>query len=227
MKKIRGELSPTAKDTTLEDATFRLPDGREKAVPIVHRPDAVVVVPVRLGGDGGRLQVLLVRQPRPAVDEDALIELVAGKIEPGDDALTTARRELAEEAGLEGLQWRLLSESLVPASGYSDERVHVYTVMGLSTVASREDDAHITREWVALDHALRMVRDGEIREMKARDALRTVGERFDPLVAAFGGVTRADDLATAAGEALAAYRRECAAGEMSAPAGGEYASAPE
>lgn len=175
MEKLRGEPSPTAPDTRLEHATFRLADGREKPVAIVHRPDAVVVVPLRRDADG-QIEVLLIAQERPAVGEEALVEVIAGKMEPGEDAVTTAKRETREEAGLRGSHWRLLCECLVPASGYSNELIHTYAVFGLTTVPCRKEDANIKRRWVLLEEALRMVHDGEIRAITARDALRTVAE---------------------------------------------------
>jgi ADP-ribose pyrophosphatase len=142
----------------------------------VHRPSAVVVAPLRRREDG-KVKVLLVSQERPAVGEEDLVELVAGKIDPGEDPLTTAKRETQEEAGLQGDHWHLLSDALVPASGYCDELIYIYAAFGLTTGSGREEDAHIKGKWVLLDEALRMVRDNEIREIKARDALRTVAER--------------------------------------------------
>ena len=167
MQKLRGHVTGEAKDTSLEDATFRLPDGREKRVAIVHRPAAVAIVPVRTRTGTVEPEVLLVRQPRPAVDEPALVEIVAGKIDGDDDPLTTAKRELAEEAGLQADIWTPLAGDVLPAPGFLREPIHFFAARALTTASSREEDSHIIGEWVLLRDAVTMVLCGEIRDMKA------------------------------------------------------------
>jgi ADP-ribose pyrophosphatase len=67
---------------------------------IVEHPGAVVIVAVDEDG-----RVALVRQLREATRKQ-LLELPAGTLEPGEEPLTTAQRELAEETGLTGGEWR-------------------------------------------------------------------------------------------------------------------------
>jgi 8-oxo-dGTP pyrophosphatase MutT (NUDIX family) len=191
MQQIRGELSPTASDTTtLMDATFVLPDGRQKRVAIVQRPAAVAVAALTKRQDG-EVEVLLVRQPRPAVGEEALAEIVAGKIDGDDDPLTTAQRELAEEAGLKASNWHPLGGEtgtpekayLFPAPGFLREPIYLFVAYGLSEVPRREEDRHILSDWVLLADAVQMVLDGRIRDMKAMIAvLLVVNQQQLPIV---------------------------------------------
>lgn len=143
-------------ETSLEDRTVRMPDGHHKRVAVVHRPRAVGVLPTR--HEHGVVEVLLTSQPRPAVDGD-VIEIVAGKMDPGDggDPYVTGVRELAEEAGLVAEHWELLLDGLLPSPGYSDERVTLLVAEGLSTVASRPEDAHIRSRWYPLKTATGLI----------------------------------------------------------------------
>lgn len=112
---------------SVEVARFRHEDGRVKQREIVRHPGAVAM----LAHDGERLY--LVRQAREAVDEPALLELPAGRVEPPEPPLSTARRELAEEIGKGARSWRHL-RSFYSAAGFSDERVHLYLATDLFDV---------------------------------------------------------------------------------------------
>ena len=100
--------------------TFRYDDGEEATREIVSHPGAVTVLPF----DGE--QVWLVRQPREPVDEQALLELPAGKIDvEGEDLLETAKRELAEEIGMGARDWRHLV-SFYNSPGLLSEQNHLF-----------------------------------------------------------------------------------------------------
>ena len=100
--------------------TFRYDDGEEATREIVSHPGAVTVLPF-----DGR-QVWLVRQPREPVDEQALLELPAGKIDvDGEDLLETAKRELAEEIGMGARKWRHLV-SFYNSPGLLSEENHLF-----------------------------------------------------------------------------------------------------
>ncbi|TML44666.1 MAG: NUDIX hydrolase [Actinobacteria bacterium] len=86
---------------------------------IVRHPGAVAVVAV--DNDQG---VTLVRQLREPARK-RLLELPAGTCEPGEEPLVTAKRELVEEAGLGGGEWRLAA-SFFTTPGFCDELVCVY-----------------------------------------------------------------------------------------------------
>ncbi|MCW2967829.1 MAG: hydrolase [Solirubrobacteraceae bacterium] len=112
---------------------FRFADGEEAERAIVHHPGAVGVV----CHDGKH--VILVRQPREAVGDPDSLEIPAGKLEEGEDVLTSARRELAEEVGLAAERWEHLS-SFHSSIGVMDEEVHVYLGTGLSEASAEADE---------------------------------------------------------------------------------------
>jgi ADP-ribose pyrophosphatase len=115
-------------------------------------------------------QVILVRQYRYAVDE-ALWELPAGRLDPGETPEQGARRELAEEVGLEADEVEPLAV-FYTTPGFSDERMYLYRASGLRQVPPRpEDDERIEPRWFGLDEAISMVATGEIKEGKTLVAL--------------------------------------------------------
>ena len=91
---------------------------------IVQHPGAVAIV----GVDRDEF-VTLVRQPREPARK-RLLELPAGTREPDEEALETAKRELAEEAGLTGGEWRELA-TFYSTPGFCNERVTVYLADGV------------------------------------------------------------------------------------------------
>ena len=138
----------------------RLPDGTESAREYIRHPGAVAIVP--LFEDG---RVLLERQFRYPL-ERVFVEIPAGKLEPGEDHLETARRELLEETGYTAEDWRHLA-TLYPSVGYSNERVELFLARGLKHEGHPgEDGEFIECVRIGLDEALQMVGHGEITEAK-------------------------------------------------------------
>jgi ADP-ribose pyrophosphatase len=91
---------------------------------IVEHPGAVAIVSVDEEGC-----VTLVRQLREAT-RARLLELPAGTAEPGEVRLATARRELQEECGLTGGEWRELA-AFWTTPGFCRERMHLYSAEGV------------------------------------------------------------------------------------------------
>ena len=105
---------------------WRQVDGQEVEREVLGHPGAVAVVA------HDDQHVWLVRQPREAVGDPALLELPAGKLDVEDEPpLETAKRELAEEIGKQADSWREL-KAFYTSPGFSDERVVVYLATGLS-----------------------------------------------------------------------------------------------
>ncbi len=105
--------------------TFRYDDGEESTREIISHPGAVTVLPF----DGER--IWLVRQPREPVDEQALLELPAGKIDvEGEELLSTAKRELSEEIGMGAREWRHLV-SFYNSPGILAEENHLFLAQDL------------------------------------------------------------------------------------------------
>ena len=144
---------------TVRVDNFRYDDGEESEREIVAHPGAVAMV----AHDGETL--FLVRQPREAVDETALLELPAGKLdEEGEDPLDTAKRELAEEIGKGARTWRKLT-SFYTSPGFTDEECHVYLATGLFDRAGESvEDERIEIVEVPLsdlDHVIQECRDSK------------------------------------------------------------------
>jgi 8-oxo-dGTP pyrophosphatase MutT (NUDIX family) len=113
---------------------FRHDDGEEVTRERVVHPGAVAMV----AHDGEHLY--LVAQPREAAGEGALLEIPAGKLDAeGEDPLTTAQRELAEEIGKRAKSWRHLT-SFYPSAGMTDELIHLYLATDLSDASARSEE---------------------------------------------------------------------------------------
>jgi ADP-ribose pyrophosphatase len=99
-------------------------NGRKSKREVVDHPGGVSIVPVDADGN-----VYLVRQYRYPVGA-SLLEIPAGKLEPGEDPLTCAVRELSEETGLEADQYTYLG-GVSPSPGYCRETIHIYLATSL------------------------------------------------------------------------------------------------
>jgi 8-oxo-dGTP pyrophosphatase MutT (NUDIX family) len=114
--------------------TFRYEDGEEATREIVTHPGAVTVLPF----DGEA--IWLVRQPREPVDEQALLELPAGKIDrEGEQLIEVAKRELAEEIGKGAHEWRHLV-SFYNSPGLLSEENHLFLAQGLYDESLESDE---------------------------------------------------------------------------------------
>jgi ADP-ribose pyrophosphatase len=111
---------------------YRRADGTEVDREVVEHPGSVAVLAY------DEEFVYLVRQPREAVGEDGLLEIPAGTLEPGEEPLECARRELAEEAGLAAESWRLL-KVVHTSPGVLDEVATVFAATGLSPDEAQQD----------------------------------------------------------------------------------------
>jgi ADP-ribose diphosphatase len=135
-------------------------DGMTHEREIIVHPGSVVVLPLV---DAER--VCLIRNFRVAVGE-ALIELPAGTLEPGEDPLETAGRELAEETGYRAGKLEKLSEFYM-SPGILCERMHLFLASELTPgQEGREPGEEIENLVVSWTEALRMARCGEIRDAK-------------------------------------------------------------
>src|SRR5258708_20154707 len=108
----------------------RLPDGHQAWREYVVHPGAVMIL--AFVDDE---TILLERQYRYPKHRH-FIELPAGKLEPGEPPLHTARRELIEECGYEAGQWWKIA-SLDPCIGYSTEVIELYGARGLRHVGAK------------------------------------------------------------------------------------------
>ncbi|WP_084522269.1 NUDIX domain-containing protein [Atopobium fossor] len=137
-----------------------LADGREATRDVVRHSGAVAIV--ALTADG---RICLVRQYRTALDR-VTVEIPAGKLEPGEDPLECARRELLEETGMVPDSIAYLT-TIASSAGFSDELIHIYMATGLTFAASNPDaDEFINVDLVALNELVDAVLDGQIEDAK-------------------------------------------------------------
>ncbi|HXM37771.1 MAG TPA: NUDIX hydrolase [Gemmatimonadales bacterium] len=155
----------TGKVITLDVDTVRFPDGSTGELEIVRHPGAAAVIPFASDPHGGDPTVLLIKQYRYAANGH-LIEIPAGRLDPGEEPIACARRELLEEVGVTaGRVERLTTIWTTP--GFTDERIHLFWAADLTTGAhAREPDEFIEVVPRPLSEALALVRDGVICDAK-------------------------------------------------------------
>lgn len=142
-----------------------LPNGRTAMADLLKHPGASAVLPFF---DDGR--VLLIRQYRFATG-GALLEVPAGKLDPGETPETCASRELEEETGWRAARIERLG-SIWTSPGFTDEVIHLYRASGLTPGATaHERDEVMEVHEVRWSEVLRMVREREIVDTKTLNAV--------------------------------------------------------
>jgi len=143
---------------TLEDVT--LPNGATARLEIAHHPGGATIVALDASN-----RVCLLNQFRHAAG-GWVTELPAGKIDNREPPLDCARRELAEEAGVNASRWDALGDFL-SSPGVLTEVIHVFLARGLHP-AEAVPEAHEVFEvrWVPLADAVSMAKTGQIRDGK-------------------------------------------------------------
>ena len=159
MERIDGEVVWEGKIGRVRVDRFRYDDGEESEREIVEHPGAVGIV----AHDGETL--FLVKQPREPVNDPALLELPAGKLdEEGEKPLDTAKRELAEEIGKGARTWQQLT-SFYTSPGFTDEECHIFMATDLfdeSAEAEENERIEIVEVPLAdLDSVIRDCRDSK------------------------------------------------------------------
>lgn len=140
----------------------RLPDGSIAFREYIVHPGATMVIP--LGDDG---KVVMIRQFRYPL-KSWFLEFPAGKIDQGEDSLTTGKRELEEETGFRAKSWRFLT-TIHPVIGYADEKIDIYLAQGLSLhQATPEAGEHIEVLSFSPAELIEKVKAGEITDVKTQ-----------------------------------------------------------
>lgn len=157
---FKGKLLEVRKDRVL------LPNGQESLREYIVHPGAVVVLAFL---DNGNL--LFERQFRYPLRR-VFLELPAGKIDPGEAIIDTARRELLEETGYTAREWEYLGV-MHPCIGYSDERIEIFAARGLTLVGEKQLDHNEFLEVIELapGEARQAVWNGQITDAKTITAL--------------------------------------------------------
>jgi ADP-ribose pyrophosphatase len=152
--------------------THHLPDGREARFEVIHHPGGAAALPV---DEDGRL--LLIRQFRPAARGN-ILEIPAGRLEPGEDAAECIARELQEEVGRKPAKIELLHK-IYSSIGFCREIIYIF----LATDLTATPTAHEEHEFIDLipltpEQAFAMVDAGEITDAKTLIALQAYRQRL-------------------------------------------------
>jgi len=144
---------------TEDQAVDRKSNFRIRRSVVRHRGSAVMMAVDE------RNRILLVKQYRLPAD-GYLWELPAGKVDPGETPLQTARRELIEETGYRARKWTRLASFFV-SPGYVQERMTIYPAQGLTAGKSTPmEDERIETKWFSAPQVGRMIRSGKIEDAK-------------------------------------------------------------
>lgn len=145
----------------LEVHQVELQDGSQSERELIWHPDAVCAVAVTTSGE-----TVLVKQYRKSV-ERALLEIPAGKIDPGEDATEAVRRELAEEIGMVSGNIRHLMD-FYASPGYCNEKLSLYLATEVETGEQKCDEGEfIELIRVPLAEAVEMALRGELGDAKS------------------------------------------------------------
>src|ERR1700731_5325244 len=151
----KGPVFGVRRDEVLE------PGGVRTIREVITHPGSVVVLPVLPDG-----RILLIRQYRHATRQ-YLWELVAGRIDAGENVRQAAARELIEETGYRAERFRVFLD-VFPTPGFLEERMYILLAEKLTPgEAEPEEDEKITAKAFAPAALERMIRQNELRDAKS------------------------------------------------------------
>ena len=137
-----------------------LPNGHRAELEVVHHPGGAAVVAI-----DAKERICLLRQYR-YVAGGWIWELPAGKLEPNEPPLSTAQRELVEEAGARARHWESLG-SYFASPGIFTEVLHLFLATELEATQSSHESAEVIEvHWVPFTEACGWVMEGKIRDAK-------------------------------------------------------------
>jgi ADP-ribose pyrophosphatase len=141
------------------------PGGVRVERDVIRHNGSVVILAVDARANPKDPGILLIRQYRHATGK-VLIELPAGRIEPGEKLLPAAKRELIEETGYRAKRWSKLV-SYYASPGFLSEAMNIMLAEDLTLgEAAPEDDEKIELHMTPLSEVLRMIEAGKIEDGK-------------------------------------------------------------
>jgi ADP-ribose pyrophosphatase len=162
---MKSRRAYTGKVISLDVDVVRFPDGSVGELEMIRHPGASAIVPFLSDPRGEDPQVLMIRQYRYAA-EGYLLEIPAGRLDPGEDPRDCALRELKEETGCSAEKVDHLF-TMYTTPGFTDEKIHLFMATGLVAGESkRESDEFLDLEPMPLSRALELVETGEIKDAK-------------------------------------------------------------
>jgi ADP-ribose pyrophosphatase len=151
----KGPVFGVRRDEVLE------PTGVRATREVITHPGSVVVMPVLPDG-----RIILIRQYRHAARQ-FLWELVAGRIDPGENVRQAAARELIEETGYRAKRLRVFLD-LFPTPGFLEERMYILIAEGVTAgKAEPEEDEKIAAKAFTRTELEKMIQHGVLRDAKS------------------------------------------------------------
>ena len=161
----KGKLLNVRSDRVL------LPDGTEATREYIMHSGAAMIIPVLPNGD-----LVMERQFRYPVGR-VLIEFPAGKLDPGEEMLVTAQRELLEETGYRAAKWEFLAK-VIPIVSYTNEQIEIFLATELTLEKSKLDVGEFLEVFtISFDEAFAKMKAGEIVDGKTVIGLYMLRER--------------------------------------------------
>lgn len=146
----------------IEQDEVQAPDGKVYVREYILHPGAAMMIPLLPNGN-----VIMVHQYRHAVKQ-VMLEFPAGKRDPGEQTLNTAKRELVEETGYEAREWKFLT-TIHPVIGYSNEHIDLYLAKDLLQMEQKLDHGEFI-EVVEVNpkDLMQLVREGKVSDVKTQ-----------------------------------------------------------
>ena len=164
-KKISSEMKFQGKVVKVRSDDVQLSDGKLGFREVVEHPGGVVIVP--LTDDD---KIILVKQWRYPINQE-LIELPAGKLEPGEDPYNSAMRELREETGYVTEKLDSLGY-IFSTPGFCNEKLYIYRAKNLKFVGTDLDEGEIIEPFIIdLKEAFSLIKAGKINDAKTIAAI--------------------------------------------------------
>ena len=147
-----------------------LENGTTTDVEFIEHPGATAVIPFL---DDNR--IVLLKQYRHALKK-YIWEIPAGTLDPQEEIISCAKRELIEETGYSAGRWHRLGE-ITPVPGYSNERIHIFLATELQPADQNLDEDEVIQvQAVDFLKAFEMIGDGEIQDAKSIAGLFLVSQ---------------------------------------------------
>ncbi len=166
-KTIHSEAIFTGKVISLKVDDVMLPNGEKSKREIVNHPGAVAVIAVTTDN-----RLVVVEQYRKAL-ERSMIEIPAGKLEPGELPEATAARELEEETGY-GCNELTYLQTFATSPGFADEVIHLFVARGLYKVDSRaplDEDEFVELMEITVEEGEQLIAEQKIYDAKTAFAV--------------------------------------------------------
>lgn len=144
----------------LVSENITLENGVTTDIEFVLHPGAAAIVPMP-----NETQVLLINQYRHPLRK-FIWEIPAGTLDPEENAISCAQRELIEETGYSAKKWVELGE-ITPVPGYSNEQIYIFLATEMEPAGQNlDEDEMLNVQEVKFGEALNMIHRGEIQDGK-------------------------------------------------------------